>query len=61
MYDVLVIIRCRNMFFYTFLIAFLIRFHNFALPLRPNSTKWEIIIQKQGGLKGKPLYKNSYG
>ena len=49
------------MFFYTFLIAFLIRFHNFALPLRPNSTKWEIIIQKQGGLKGKPLYKNSYG
>lgn len=50
-------IRC----FLYFLIAFLIRFHNFALPLRPNSTKWEIIIQKQGGLKGKPLYKNSYG
>ena len=61
MYDVLVIFQCKNMFFYTFLIAFLIRFHNFALPLRPNSTKWEIIIQKQGGLKGKPLYKNSYG
>lgn len=54
MYDVLVIIQCRNMFFYTFLIAFLICFHNFALPLRPNFMKYkkqwarkEAVIQKQ--------------
>ena len=41
MYDVLVIMQSGRGIFYTFLIAFLIRFHKFALSLRPNSMKYK--------------------